>query len=300
MRKAFVSALLEEARVDSSIILITGDLGYGILDIFQKELPNQFINAGVAEQSMMSMAAGIASTGKKVFVYSIANFPTLRCLEQIRNDICLMNLPVVVVAVGAGYSYGSQGYTHHALEDIAVMRALPNMEIIVPADSEDTKIITKLVIDRKSPSYLRLGRDNEPIIHRELPNIQFGKINELYSGKNGTLLFCGPIGGIALQARTHLANSGIEVAVASVPFVSDLDLNYLKAASKIGPIVSIEEHSHRGGLGSSILETLSINSISADVRILASMQKNISQIGSQEFLRAENGLTVDRIVKIFN
>ena len=132
MRDAFVKSLLEEARKDPNLILITGDLGFGVLDEFQQALPKQFINSGVNEQAMMGMAAGIASTGKRVFVYSIGNFPTLRCIEQIRNDVALMNNPVVVVSVGAGYAYGSQGYTHHALEDIAILRAIPNIEFIVP------------------------------------------------------------------------------------------------------------------------------------------------------------------------
>ena len=164
MRDAFVETLLEEAKIDENIILITGDLGFGVLDKFQKELPNQFINSGVNEQTMMGMAAGIASTGKRVFVYSIGNFPTLRCLEQIRNDICLMNNPVVVVSVGAGYAYGPQGYTHHSLEDIAVMRALPNLEVLIPADPAETKSLTRFLTKSHSPSYLRLGKSNEETI----------------------------------------------------------------------------------------------------------------------------------------
>ncbi|MFN3077751.1 MAG: transketolase, partial [Alphaproteobacteria bacterium] len=150
MRDAFIESLLEEARKDQNIILITGDLGFGVLDKFQKELPNQFINSGVNEQAMMGLAAGLASTGKRVFVYSIGNFPTLRCLEQIRNDICFMDNSVVVVSVGAGYAYGPQGYTHHTLEDIAVMRALPNLEVIVPADPIEVKVVTKFLARTKS------------------------------------------------------------------------------------------------------------------------------------------------------
>ena len=176
MRDTFVKTLLEEAKTDKNIILMTGDLGYGVLDTFQNELPGQFINSGVNEQTMMGMAAGYASTGKRVFVYSIANFPTLRPLEQIRNDVCLMDNPVVVVSVGAGYAYGSQGYTHHALEDIAVLRALPNMEVIVPADPYETRELTLLIIASRKPTYLRLGKSNEPTIHTAAPKISHGSI----------------------------------------------------------------------------------------------------------------------------
>lgn len=299
MRNAFIHTLLEEARLDPSIILITGDLGFSVFETFQHELPNQFINAGIAEQTMMSMAAGIASTRKRVFVYSIGNFPTLRCLEQIRNDVCLMDNSVVVVAVGAGYSYGSHGYTHHALEDIAVLRALPNMEVIVPADPKETLEITRFLARTTKPSYLRLGKSGEPIIHTVDPVIREGKFVEICPGSRGTLIFVGSIGTIALQAKELLARKGVDVAVVSAPFVSSIDTDYLRMASSKGPIVTIEEHSARGGLGSAVLENASHNRIPADIRVIAALQKNLSQIGDQEFLRAENGLTIERIMEQF-
>jgi len=299
MRDTFVRSLLEEARSDPSIILITGDLGYGVLEDFQRELPNQFINAGVAEQTMMGMAAGVASTGKRVFVYSIGNFPTLRCLEQIRNDVCLMNNSVVIVSVGAGYAYGSQGYTHHALEDMAVLRALPNMEVIAPADQRETEILTRMLVKSRKPSYLRLGKSGEPNIHSNVPEIHMGKFVEIFPGNQGTLIFSGSIGTIALAAREVLAERGLDVAVVSAPFVSTLDTDYLRSASTRGPIVTIEEHSSRGGLGSAILENASQNRISADIRIIASLQKDLSQIGDQKFLRSQNGLTVESVVAQF-
>ena len=152
MRDTFVKTLLAEAKVDPNVVLITGDLGFGVLEEFEKELPSQFINSGVAEQSMIGLASGIASTGKRVFVYSIGNFPTIRALEQIRNDVCYMNNPVVIVAVGSGYSYGSQGYTHHALEDIAAMRALPNMNVVSPADPVETEVLTRFLVKDHRPS----------------------------------------------------------------------------------------------------------------------------------------------------
>ena len=298
MRDTFVATLLEQAKLNKNIILITGDLGFGVLEKFQKELPNQFINSGVNEQTMMGMAAGIASTGKRVFVYSIGNFSTLRCLEQIRNDVCLMNSAVVVVSVGAGYAYGPQGYTHHALEDLAIMRALPNLEIIVPADPNETKQATNILVKTKFPSYLRLGKSNEKEITKG-NSIEFGKVNELITGKNGTILFIGSIGEIALEAAALLLGEGIAVSVASVPFVSKLDENYLIESAKKGPIVTVEEHSNRGGFGSSVLECLNKEGFCALVGIVASSQVNLSQVGSQKFLREMNGISVANVVSKF-
>lgn len=299
MRDTFVKTLLEEARKNPDIILMTGDLGFGVLDTFQRELPGQFINSGVNEQAMMGMAAGIASTGKRVFVYSIGNFPTLRCLEQIRNDVCLMNNPVVVVSVGAGYAYGSQGYTHHALEDIAVLRALPNMDVIVPADPFETVGITKHLTATKKPSYLRLGKSNEPNIHTPDVKCIPGKVNTLIEGNAGTLIFSGSVGTVAIAAHAKLLEDSISVSVASMPFVSQIDLDFLSDAARKGPIVVIEEHSYRGGVGSSVLEFLSHNAISARIALVASDQNNLSQIGDQEFLRTQNGITMENVILKF-
>ena len=300
MRDTFVKTLLEAAKKDPNIILMTGDLGYGVLDTFQIELPAQFINSGVNEQAMMGMAAGYASTGKRVFVYSIGNFPTLRCLEQIRNDVCLMNNPVVIVSVGAGYAYGSQGYTHHALEDIAVLRALPNMEVIAPADPAETSALTPLIIASKKPTYLRLGKSNEPTIHATPPRISHGAINEVSSGSSGTLIFSGSVGTVAVAAAKELAAQGISVAVASMPYVSTIDTNYLTSALKKGPVIVIEEHSYRGGVGTAVLEAVNAANLQGAIGLIASNQHNLSLIGDQDFLRIANGISVENIIKKFN
>jgi transketolase len=248
---------------------------------------------------MMGMAAGISSTGKRVFVYSIGNFPTLRCLEQIRNDVCFMNNSVVIVAVGAGYAYGPQGYTHHALEDIAVMRAWPNMEVIVPADPIETVALTKYLIETKSPTYFRLGRSNDQNIHPEKTEIFEGKFNEIRNGEAGTLLFIGSIGLIAIEAANILEKKGISISVVSVPFISNLDEEYLFNAALKGPIVTLEEHSPRGGFGSAILEFLNSRNIESKVSIVAATQENLSLVGSQDFLKKANCITSDEIISRF-
>jgi transketolase len=299
MREAFVDSLISEARKNEKIILITGDLGFGVLEKFQREFPNQFINAGVAEQTMMGLAAGIASTGKRVFVYSIANFPTFRCLEQIRNDICYMNNPVVVVSVGAGYAYGSQGYTHHAIEDIAALRSLPNMDIVVPADPSEAKVLTSELAKGVRPSYLRLGKSNEPDIHVVSPGLTYGKFVKIASGDKGSILFTGSIGVVALEAHAQLQALGVRVSLFSVPYLTNLDDTQLALIAKHGPVVTVEEHSYRGGLGSAILERFARLRIRADVRLIASDQNNLSQIGDQEFLRKVNGISATSIIKEF-
>ena len=300
MRNTFIQTLLENAKKDPNIIFITGDLGFGVIEDFQKQLPNQFINAGVSEQSMMGMAAGIASTGKRVFVYSIGNFPTLRCLEQIRNDVCLMNNSVVIVSVGAGYSYGSQGYTHHALEDIAVMRALPNMNIYIPADAVESKSLTNYLCKDKNPSYLRLGKSGEPTLSNNSKGVIDNTIVDIKNGNDGTILFVGPIGKRALLAADILHKMSIDVSVASVPFATEIDLDYLRSAATKGPIITLEEHSKRGGFGSIILESLHQLNIVYKLKIIASNQQNLSEIGSQDYLQIKNGLDEKSIVDAFN
>lgn len=299
MRDVFVQTLLEEAQRDPNIVLITGDLGFGVLEKFESALPNQYINAGVAEQTMLGLASGMASTGKRVFVYSIGNFPTVRALEQIRNDVCYMNNSVVIVSVGAGYSYGSQGYTHHALEDIAVMRALPGMNVLSPADPYETVELTRYLVKDRMPGYLRLGRSEEKQINTNSPKLSEGHLNRIVEGRDGSILFTGSIGVNVMEAQRRLLGEQLEVGVYSAPFISSLKHDCLAEVLNLGPVLTVEEHSTRGGLGSSILEIISLNDLKGFVKILGASQKDLSQIGDQTFLREQNGLGVSSIVNAF-
>jgi transketolase len=204
-----------------------------------------------------------------------------------------------VVSVGAGYAYGPQGYTHHALEDIAVMRALPNLEVVVPADPMETKLVTKFLASTKSPSYLRLGKSNEQNFNQSKIEISPGRFNELISGESGTILFVGSVGKIALNAAGELLKHGLSVSVASAPFLMSLDKEYLIRASLKGPIITIEEHSIRGGFGSAVLEFLNAENIPASVGIVAAERRDLSQIGDQEFLRGQNSLHERKIIEKF-
>ena len=294
MRQAFVRQLLEAAKNDPDIVLITGDLGYGVLDEFARSLPAQFINAGVAEQTMASLAGGLASLNKKVFIYSIGNFSTLRCLEQIRNDICSMNHSVTVVSVGAGFSYGPQGYTHYAIEDISVMRAISKMNVYCPGDSYEVSAVVSKILNEGKPSYLRLGKGGEPLLHQSSPPNNFEEGVSLRSGTDATLIFTGAIGSQVLQATEILSSSGIEVEVISFPQISPISV--LKIQNQSSVLFTIEEHVTRGGFGSAILEGLSEADSARRVKMLG-VNYDGHSLGSHNYLQEISGLSAMKIAE---
>ena len=285
------------AHKDSSIILITGDLGYGVLDDFARELPNQYINAGVTEQSMMSMAAGLASQGFRPFVYSIANFPIFRCFEQIRNDVSYMENPVTIVSVGAGLSYGNLGYSHHAIEDIAAIRSLSNFEIYSPCDSEEVKTSLDLIISTSKPSYLRLGKGGEKVISNEVlvnSSVGIGTIDS-----HGSILFTGSIGSRVLQAKEILETKGFSPKVISCHTLNDESIRQLLEAAGKFPILIVEEHSKVGGLGSWIIEIASELDIKLQIGRLDLRNHLISKLGDHAYLLNEAGFTPENIAARF-
>lgn len=296
MRGAFVEALIAAAEADPRVWLLTGDLGYSVLEPFMERFPERFVNVGVAEQNMVGVAAGLAMAGNVVFTYSIANFPTLRCLEQIRNDVCYHNLPVISVAVGGGLAYGSLGYSHHAVEDLAILRTLPNMAVVAPGDPHETRAAVKALIERGGPGYLRLGKANEPAVHAEEPAIRPGEALTVREGNQVSLVSTGGTLVLALEAAERLAAMGIEAEVLSLPFVSPLTADTAKQlASRTGRIVSIEEHGP-GGLGGALAESLSVAGSSARLTPVTLQSGSSGTAGSQDYLRARQGLTVERIV----
>ncbi len=295
MRNAFVEALIQAAEEDSRIWLLTGDLGYSVLEKFAERFPDRFINAGVAEQNMVGVAAGLAMAGKVVFTYSIANFPTLRCLEQIRNDVCYHNLPVISVAVGGGLAYGSLGYSHHAVEDLAIMRSLPNLAVVAPGDPHETRAAVKALVARGGPGYLRLGKGGEASVHLAEPSISAGEPLRMRAGKALTLISTGATLPMTMSAAALLFEEGIEAEVLSLPFVSPLPTEAIvRMAASTGRVVSVEEHG-AGGLGGALAEALCDSSTRL---IPVSLQGNsCGSAGSQEYLRGQQGLTVERIVE---
>lgn len=297
MRNAFVKKLVEIAEKREDIYLITGDLGYGALDLFIKNYPDRFINAGIAEQNMMGVAAGMAKERKTVIVYSIGNFTTLRCIEQIRNDCAYNNLNVKIVSVGGGFAYGSLGMSHHATEDIAMMRSLPNVKVFSPADSIEALACTEEMLKQKGTCYLRLNRGNEEVIHNnEILNIK--KAVKISEGDCITIFSTGNILCEAKKACEELKNMGLSVALYSYPTIKPIDKQtILECAKKCRLIVTVEEHNILGGFGSSVAEVMTGNIHNSRLLRLGLNDEFTTIIGSQAYLREKYKLSSEKIIK---
>lgn len=288
MRTAFANTLCELAAANERIWLLTGDLGFSVLEPFQAQFPRRYVNVGVAEQNLVGLAAGIASTGRIVFVYSIANFATLRSLEQVRNDVCYNDMCVKVVSVGGGFAYGPQGYTHHGIEDLAVMRALPNMTVIAPGDPVETELATRALATRPGPGYLRLGKAREPIVHASPPRFEIGRAICVQAGNDVTLISTGGMLAATMAAAERLAiEHNIGARVLSMPTLKPLDEEAIRtAARETAGIVAVEEHSVIGGLGSAVADVLAtMPQRAARFRKFGVPDRFEHAIGSQDYLR---------------
>jgi transketolase len=256
VRTETIDALTEYARRHPEVMLVTADIGFSVLERFAEALPAQYANVGVCEQAMVGIAAGLALSGHRVVLYSIVNFPTLRCLEQLRNDVCYHDLPVTVIAVGGGLAYGAQGYTHHGLEDLGIMAMLPNMAVVCPADPLEAVALLPQLLDRRRPAYLRLGRSGEPALHAPDTRVSLDRAIWLRRGTDIALLATGPILGRAMAAAEALAARGISASVASFPSVRPLDEDAVREAARHRAVLTIEEHSVQGGFGSRVADAL--------------------------------------------
>jgi transketolase len=298
MRQAFVKAILEAAEKDKRIVLLTGDLGFSVLEEFQKRFPKRFFNVGVAEQNMIGVAAGLALSGKKVFVYSIIPFVTLRCLEQVRNDICYQNLNVKLVGVGEGFSYGVLGMTHFSLEDIGAMRNLINMTVICPGDPVETELAVKQSVNFPGPLYLRIGKSGEPIVHSKQPDFEIGKGIIVKEGRDIAIITTGNMLYNGKQAAEKLQESGVSVRLISMHTIKPIDKEIiLRAAKETKAIFTIEEHNIIGGLGSAVAEILAESGSNVLFKRIAVPDNLIKDIGSQNYLREKVGLTAEAITK---
>ena len=300
MRTSFVNQLLYEARRNEKIFLLVGDLGYHVVEPFAQEFPDRFINVGIAEQNMAGIAAGLAMTGYNVYIYSIGNFPTLRCLEQIRNDIAYHKANVKVVSVGAGYAYGSLGATHQATEEIGAIRVIPNMVVATPGDPIEARAIAKLSSNYEGPMYIRLGKAGEKIVHKEDSIIlKIGDICpiHLFDGNKTAVLACGNI----LDAAFHqIDEESLPYDLYSVPFVKPIDVEQLKSIVERHPngLITIEEHQKSCGMGSAVIEM--INDLYADGKLstypkinrIAIPDEFAGVVGTQQYLRKYEHLTV--------
>ena len=291
MRDTFVRTLVELAKENKNIELVTGDLGFGVLKPYWEAVPNQFTNAGIAEQNMTALAAGMALEGKSVFTYSIGNFPTLRCVEQIRNDCCYHNANVKIVCVGGGFVYGSLGMSHHATEDIAIMRALPDMVVLAPGDLTEAEAATKAIAEYNGTCYLRLGRGGEKRIHEKIENFQIGKAIKVKEGTKVAIFSTGAIFEEVDEAVALLKEKGIDPEVYTFPTVKPIDRKViLDAAEKFDLIATIEEHNVVGGFGSAVAEVMAENPQNAKLLKIGLEDTYSSKVGSQKYLRGEFGI----------
>ena len=292
MRNAFIEELVTLAESNNNIILVVGDLGYSVVEPFADRFPERFINAGVAEQNMMGLAAGMASEGCHVFVYSIANFPTFRCAEQIRNDVDYHNLPVTIVSVGGGLAYGNLGYSHHAIQDYGLVRMMPNMLIASPGDPQEVKACLRYLVANPQPSYFRLGKSGENSLHVTVPKVMPGEWLLLYSNQinNNCFLTTGATLSLALEWVKRKENN--HFALLSLPLwgmkTKSCQPNFV---SKWEKVITVEDHLYDCGFGSWLRESIEGQpDLMKKLSIKALDAKITGMVGKQEILNFEGGL----------
>ena len=301
MRTAFVEELVSLARQDPAVMLLTGDLGYTVFEPFQTEFPTRYFNCGVAEANMMGTAAGLAREGFKPFVYSFIPFAIFRALEQIRIDICYHDLPVTIVGLGAGYSYGDMGATHHAVEDIAVARALPGMCVVCPGDPWEVRGATRALWSHKGPAYMRLGKRGEVAVHgaEMLPEFRLGRALVVQEGHDVALVATSTMLSVAVEAARRLESAhGIRPTVVSMHTIKPLDEACVRRLSEqCRAIITVEEHSVLGGLGGAVCEALADMPTRCAVHRMGIPDRFVHVSGSQGFYREQCGLTPEGIVR---
>jgi transketolase len=303
MRDAFITELVSAAEFNKNIALVVGDLGYGVVEPFAMRFPNRFFNAGVAEQNMMGLSAGLASEGYHVFAYSIANFPTFRCAEQIRNDVAYHKLPVTVVAVGGGLAYGNLGYSHHAIQDYALIRTMPNMLIASPGDPMEVRACMRYLVNNPQPSYLRLGKSGEPLIHKSVPEITPGQWLPIISANKDRVAYLTT--GTTLDLTFSTITNNKDIIKASLYTMPLWGMSFKKdqpqQLERFDQVITVEDHLQDGGFGSWLLESKSnyANNVSR-VITLAINSKVCGLVGKQSALNLVGGLSEHTLANTYN
>lgn len=298
MRNCFARLMTEYAPERKDLVLLYADIGNRLFNKLKEIAPERAINAGIAESNMATVAAGMAMSGFRPFIYTITPFTTSRNFEQIKIDIAYQNQPVTIVGTGSGMAYANLGPTHHSFEDISLMRVLPNMTVLCPADTQEMEVLFEQIIEMDGPVYFRLGKKNEPVVHEKKPELKIGEFYRLKEGKKVALLSTGTMLPNVMSAAEQLENMGISVEIISAHTVKPLDKEYLRsAASKFELIVTIEEHSLNGGFGSAVSEYLADSSISCCLLRLGLPDLFMDKMHSQETARERAGLSADGIVQ---
>lgn len=297
MRTTFIQQLIEEARSNEKIFLIVGDLGYNVVEPFAADFPDRYLNPGIAEQNMMGVAAGLAMEGYIPFIYSIANFPTMRCMEQIRNEACYHDLNINIVSVGGGFAYGSLGASHQATEELGMMRILPHMHVCAPGDPVETRSIVKIAISTPHPFYIRLGKAGEPVVHQHsLDELKLGDIIPVVEGGSTAIV---STGAMLKYSFDFIQEKHLDAALYSMPFIKPVNREHVqKLAEKHSKIITIEEHQLAGGMGSALLEVLNdlhtegVISNMPIIQRVAIQDAFYSIAGSQQHLRDIANITL--------
>lgn len=291
MRNDLLALLIKKVAVDKSVVFIVGDLGFGVVESFMRRFPKQFLNAGVAEGNMVGVAAGMALEGFTPVCYTIGTFMSLRPLEQIRDDICVRNLNVKFVGIGAGYGYSIYGPTHHSNDDIAILRALPNMVVLSPADPLELKGAFKAAFSHKGPVYLRLPRRSVEPIHVRSPRFELGKSIIVKPGRERFIFATGTMVTNALEAAKRLDEQGKPTGVVSFPTIKPIDRTFIAEVGKRAKlIVTLEPHSIIGGLGSAVAEALAETGAVARFKRLGYPDQFVHVAGSEQYLEKQCGL----------
>ena len=286
-----MKTLIELARKDDRIFLLTPDMGYSVLESFRDEFPDRFLNTGIAEQNTIGVAAGLALTGKIVYVYSIIPFVTMRCYEQVRLDLAYNNANVKLIGIGAGLTYGSLGASHHAIEDIAIMKAIPNMTVLCPGDPIETKELVHRSYETYGPMYIRLGKNGEPKIHPDETKIDIGKSINVENGKDFALITTSNTLEIGKKWVDEWREENIHVNLISMPSIKPFDTEKIhELISKNLPIITFEEHNIIGGLGSSVAEIIAESGKSTKFKRIGLPDKFSHYVGQHEYQRKKFNL----------
>jgi transketolase len=290
MRNAFADELTHLAELDARVMLLSGDIGNKLFDSFKKVDAERFINCGIAESNMMSVAAGLAINGLRPVVYTITPFNTTRCFEQIRVDVCYHGAPVIIVGTGSGLSYAELGPTHHSLEDLAIIRSLPGIQVIAPCDEVEMRLSLRAALKSQGPTYIRIGKKGEPVIHKKDPTFEIGKAITIRKGNDVLIMVTGTLMTNVLAAATILEKQGLSCQVTSLHTIKPFDYDHLKDIAKFKAIVTIEEHGKSGGLGGVVAEFLSSQLNHPRHLRLGTADEFMHEVGDQVYAQKKYGL----------
>jgi transketolase len=299
IRDAFFDEIYKIAKNDGNVVLLTADMGALSLERFRRDYPDRFINVGIAEQNLISAAAGLSLAGKKVFVYAIIPFVTLRCLEQIKVDLCVMNLPVTIVGTGAGFTYSSDGPTHHAIEDVSVMRSLPGMVIFNPSGQETAVIAAQNAYKANGPVYVRLDKGIWPRLNDDEDHLSNG-FKYIRKGKKILIIATGCMTHISLQVADEIRPDGFEVGVVDLFRIKPLNERLVEIAKAYACVVTLEEHTLSGGMGGAVVELFADSGLLIPVKRLGIADVYPGGYGDREWMRRCQGLTVENVKRKLN